>query len=252
VPAELEQLPLEREDRGDARRFAKTLRAWIEGPYGRLLNQQSRVTLRSPFVVFDVKGIENAGRLADVVISIVSAYVWNMIARPRGNALAWVIYDECWKFLQNPTAASLVSELFRTARKLRCGAISITQKLEDFLSSPACEAILANAPVTFLLKHRDKHDLVAQRVGLNEREQDLFRGLLTEKGRFAEFLYKSDRGSAVVRNAPSPMDYWVNTTEPRDRDLEAQLLAECAGDRLAALRRLMTEYPHGAIAGRNA
>jgi hypothetical protein len=249
VVAELEQLTLERTDRANARAFAKTLRAWIDGPHGRLLNQQSRVSLRSNFVVFDVKGIENAGRLAEVLISVVSAYVWNMIARPRAE-LAWVVYDECWKFLQNRTAAALVSELYRTARKLRAGAISITQKLEDFFASPACEAILSNAPATFLLKHKDQHQLVAERVGLNEREFELFKSLSVEKGRYSEFFYKSDRGSAVVRNAPPPMDYWLNTTEARDRDLEARIVAECDGDRLAALRRLATEYPHGAIAGR--
>jgi type IV secretory pathway VirB4 component len=251
VIAELEQLPLERDDRANARGYAKTLRAWIDGPHGRLLNQPSRVNPRSQLVVFDVKGIESAGRLADVMISIVSAYVWNMISRPRSE-LGWVIYDECWKLLQNPVAAALVAELYRTARKLRAGAISITQRLDDFLASPASGAILANAPATFLLKHKDSHELVAARVSLNERELELFKGLATEKGQYSEFFYKSDRGSAVVRNAPCPFDYWVNTTEARDRDLEDQVLEQCHGNRLAALRRLATEYPNGAIAGRKA
>lgn len=251
VVAELEQLPLERADRVDARAFAKTLRAWIDGPHGRLLNQQSRVSVRSNLVVFDVKGIESAGRLADVMISVVSAYVWNMISRPRSE-LGWVVYDECWKLLQNPIAAALVAELYRTARKLRAGCIAITQRMPDFLASPASEAILSMAPVTFLLRHKDNHDLVAQKVALNERELELFKSLGGEKGRYSEFFYKSDRGSAVVRNAPSPFDYWVNTTEARDRDLEAEILAECHGDRLAALRRLSVEYPNGSIAGRKA
>jgi conjugal transfer ATP-binding protein TraC len=250
VIADLEHLTLEREEKADARAFAKTLRAWVEGPYGRLLNQQSRVSIKSDFVVFDVKGIESIGRLASVLISIVSAYVWNMISRPR-SGLGWIVYDECWKLLQNPTAAALISELYRTARKLRAGVISVTQKLEDFLSSPASEAILSNSTTTFLLRHKDGHDPVAERVGLNERECALFKSLTTEKGRFAEFFYKSENGSAVLRNAPSPFDYWVNTTDPRDRDLEARILSDVGGDRLAALRRLTREYPNGAAARRS-
>lgn len=249
VVAELEQLSLEREDKASARAFAKTLRAWIDGPYGKLLNQQSRVNIKSDFVVFDVKGIESVGRLASVFISIVSAYVWNMIGRSR-QGLGWLVYDECWKLLQNPTAAALVGELYRTARKLRAGVISITQKLEDFLSSPASEAILSNSTSTFLLRHKDGHDAVAARVQLNERELELFKSLTTEKGRFAEFFYKSETGSAVLRNAPSPFDYWVNTTDGSDRALEAKTLADVGGDRIAALRLLARNYPNGAAARR--
>ena len=71
-----------------------------------------------------MKGIENVGRLAPAVLMIVSAYVWNMIARPR-KTLAWVVYDECWKLLMNDTAAALQAELYRTARKLRAGVVSV-------------------------------------------------------------------------------------------------------------------------------
>jgi type IV secretory pathway VirB4 component len=250
VAEELRTMKVDRDDKEDSAVFAKTLRSWIEGPYGRLLNQQSKVSIRSDFVVFDVKGIENVGRLASVLIAIVSAYVWNQIAKPR-SALAWIVYDECWKLLQNPKAADLISELYRTARKLNTGVLSVTQRLQDFLASPASEAILANSSSTFLLKHKDGHHAVAERVGLNDRELELFKTLVTQKGSFAEFFYKTENGSAVLRNSPSPMDYWVNTTDPRDRDLEARVLADCGGDRLAALRRLARDYPNGASSRRS-
>lgn len=249
VMANLERLDVQKDDRAQAAGFAKTIRAWIEGPYGRLLNQQSRVNIRSQFVVFDVKGLEGVGRLASVMISIVSAYVWNMISRPRAG-LGWIVYDECWKLLQTPTAAALISELYRTARKLRAGVVSVSQRLEDFLASPAAQAILSNSTTTFLLKHKDGHDAVAEKVDLNSRELELFRSLTTEKGRYAEFFYKTENGSAVLRNAPSAWDYWVNTTDPRDRDLEARILSDVGGDRLAALRKLTRDYPHGATSKR--
>lgn len=237
------------EDIAAAKRFAKTLRASLDSPFGQLVNQQTRVNIRSSFVVFDLKGLEAIGdELASVMLLIVSGYVWSMIARPR-DTLAWVVYDECWKLLQHPTAAELQSELYRTARKLRAGVVSITQKLDDFLAAPAARAILSNTSNTFLLRHKDGHAKVAELLGLNEREQQLFRSLKSEKGHYSEFLWKGDTGAAVARYAPTPFEYWVNTTDPVDRELEARVLQELAGDRLAAIRRLAAEYPHGAAAG---
>lgn len=230
------------------RRLAKTLRASLDSRFGKLINQQTRVTIRSRFVVFDLKGLEALGDLASVMLLIVSSYVWNMIARPR-DTLAWVIYDECWSLQRHPTAADLQSELYRTSRKLKAGVISITQKLDDFLASPAAQAVLSNTSTTFLLRHKDGHSKVADLLGLNEREQQLFRSLKSLKGHYSEFLWKGDTGAAVARYAPTPFEYWINTTDPGDREIEARVLQELAGDRLAAIRRLASEYPNGAAGG---
>lgn len=246
---ELEVYRGDKEDVTSARRFAKTLRAVIDGPFGKLINQQSRVSIRSPFVVFDLKGLENLGDIASVILLIVSAFVWNMIARPR-QELAWIVYDECWKLLLNQIAAALQSELYRTARKLKAGVISVTQKLEDFLAAPASKAILSNTTSTFLLKHKDGHQAVADLLSMNEREQEIFKGLTAEKGHYSEFFLKQENGSVVGRYAPSPFEYWLNTTDAKDRELEEQVLLQVRGNRLAALRRLAAEYPHGAAGAR--
>lgn len=248
VVAELEVMAVERPERESARGFAKTLKAWLDGPYGKLINQQSKVNVRSNFVVFDLKGLESIGDLASVILLIVSAYVWNMISRPRSE-LAWVVYDECWKLLMNDTAAALQSELYRTARKLKTGVVSITQKLEDFLAAPSAKAVLSNTTTTFLLKHKDGHEKVAEMLSMNERELELFRGLKSEKGFYSEFFLKQENGSAVCRYAPSPFEYWVNSTDPKDRELEAKVLRQVGGDRLSALQQLARTHPNGASAG---
>jgi type IV secretory pathway VirB4 component len=249
---ELQALTGDRDDTTTARAYAKTLQAWVSGPYGKLLNTPSRITPRTPFTVFDMKGLEDLGRLAPVIMMILTGYVWNMIARPR-HGLAWVIYDECWKLLSDPTAARLQEELYRTARKLNCGVVSVTQRLEDFLSSPGAKAVLANAENTFLLRHTKDHDTVAKMTDLNPREYALFKSLETRKGYYSEVLFKPAEGSvdnaAVLRYYAGPLDYWFNTTDPVDRELEREVLQSVGGDRASALRRLATDYPNGATAG---
>jgi conjugal transfer ATP-binding protein TraC len=207
------------------------------------------VSLKSNLVVFDLKGLEDLPpAISAVMLQTVSSFVWNMVWRPRSE-MAWVIYDECWAFLRHRVAAELQEMLYRTARKMNVGVMSVTQRLEDFLAVPTAQAILANTSTLFLLKAVSNHDAVAQALSLNERETHLFKSLTSVKGKFSEMLVRRENGSAVCRLYPSPYEYWVNTTDPRDRALEREELARNRGDRLLALRELATKYPRGAAGG---
>ena len=237
------------DDQEAARRYAKTLRAFLAGPAGKLLNQQTKVRLGSDFIIFDLKGMENLGDVATAMLYVVNAFVWNMIGKKDRSELAWVIYDETWKLMQHPTAAKLQEELYRTARKLRAGVVSVTQKLEDFLASPAAKAVLSNTIRTFLLRHKDGHRQVADLLGLNDIEFDLFKSLDTRKGFYSEVFLKTDERGAVLRYSAGPWDYWINTTDGMDKALEREVLPRFNGDRLAALRHLVATYPNGAAAG---
>jgi conjugal transfer ATP-binding protein TraC len=237
------------EDRAQAKRMAKVLRATLAGPIGKLINQPSRVSTKSNFVVFDMKGLEALGDLASVMLLVVSSFIWNMIGKKR-DRLAWLVYDECWAMMKYPAAAAVQSELYRTARKLNVGVISVTQKLDDFLATPSAKAILSNSTTSFLLKHKeDDVPRVAEVLGLNQREASLLADLRREKGRFSEVFVKQEAGSAVLRYSPSPWEYWLNTTDPGDRALEQQALAAASGDRLKALKQLVESHPHGAAGG---
>lgn len=247
--ASLEQFDGDDEDRMQARRMAKVLKSTLAGPIGKLINQPSRVSVTSSFVVFDMKGLEALGELASVMLLVVSSFIWNMIGRKR-DRLAWLVYDECWAMMKYPAAAEVQSELYRTARKLNVGVISVTQKLDDFLATPSAKAILSNSTTSFLLKHKeDDVPRVAETLGLNSREAELLGDLKREKGKYSEVFVKQEAGSAVLRYSPSPWEYWLNTTDPGDRALEEQALKTAGGDRLKALRALVESHPNGAAGG---
>lgn len=247
--ASLEAFAGDDDDRTTARRMAKVLKSTLAGPIGKLINQPSRVTTKSNFVVFDMKGLEALGELASVMLLVVSSFIWNMIGKKR-DRLAWLVYDECWAMMRYPTAAEVQSELYRTARKLNVGVISVTQKLDDFLATPSAKAILSNSTTSFLLKHKeDDVPRVAETLGLNSRESALLGDLKREKGKYSEVFVKQESGSAVLRYSPSPWEYWLNTTDPGDRALEEQALKAAGGDRLKALRSLVVSHPNGAAGG---
>ncbi|WP_163778723.1 TraG/VirB4 family ATPase [Myxococcus vastator] len=240
------------EDTALAKHLAKTLRHVLSSSRAKLFNAPSRVNIRSNFIVFDMKGLEALGEFSTIMLLIVSSFIWSMLGRRRtGDGwLAWVLYDECWKLLQERIAAKMVAELFATIRKLKGGVGAITQNLDQALSVPEAASIFANAPTTFLLKHVTNHEKVSNFFQLNSREQELFRGLTTVKGSYSEIFTKWTEGgvakSTVLRYAPSACDYWLMTTDPKDRELEADVLALHRGNRLAAFKDLVARYPNGA------
>jgi conjugal transfer ATP-binding protein TraC len=249
----LNELDADADDQAEARRIAKVLRAALAGPIGKLINNpaaKGAAAKRNRFTVFDLKGLDVLGDLAPVMLLVVSAHIWNMVGRKR-DRLAWLVYDECWALMRYPTAAEVQAELYRTARKLDVGVISVTQKLADFMAVPGAQAIVSNSNLNLLLRHNsDDIPAVAKVLDLNPRETDLVRHLKNEKGHYAEFFVRqTDAGSAVLRYSPSPWEYWCNTTDARDRQLEQQALAACGGDRLRALQQLVSTYPNGAAGG---
>jgi len=47
-----------------------------------------------------------------------------------------VLLDECWALLESPILASVVVQLFRTARKRNASVWGISQTPEDFVGTP--------------------------------------------------------------------------------------------------------------------
>jgi conjugal transfer ATP-binding protein TraC len=226
-----------------ARSIAKRLGVWCEGAYARILNQKDSIEPKAKLVAFDLKGLE--GQLQAVVLAILAGITWNRIQKNDGQKL--IIFDEVWTLLSEPSTARFIEELYRTARKYNCGILSVSQSLNDFVSSPASAAILTNSIVRYILRITDGFDLIQEKFGLNDREMFLIRRLRREKGKFSElFLCFGDR-RAVIRVEPSPEEYWVCTTHGEDRRLSQKV--EAAHPDWSAkelLEHLAKEHPYGA------
>lgn len=243
------RLPGDAEDQAAAKRMGKILVATLSGPIGKLINRPSVASRTHRFTVFDLFGLEALGDLAPVVLLVVTAHIWNMVGRQR-DGIAWLVLDEIWAMLRHALAANIIAELYSTARKLDIGIFGITQRVGSLLACPSAGAMTANSENVFLLKHKDNEVApVAEFLKLNPRQTALLAGLKTLKGQYSELFLRQETESSVLRYAASPWEYWVNTTDPRDRELEHAALATCGGDRLAALHQLVQSHPHGASGG---
>src|SRR5262249_49171206 len=198
------------EDVAIARRLARDLRVWVEGPAARLINRPSTLALTTELAAFDLKGLETQPELQAVVMLILSGIIWNLVMKDRTTRKI-VVFDEVWRLLESPSSARLVAELYRTSRKYRASILTISQAAEDS-TSPAIAAAPTNTSATvYLLRPRRGHEVVARQFHLNEREVEVFRGLEMRRGEFTEALVLHDEHHFLARVVLSPLEYWIAT-----------------------------------------
>jgi len=202
-----------------ARNLWRQLRLWASGPAARLLNQSTGIRLTTGLAAFDLKGLDSDPHLKSVVMLILSGIIWNLVARDRRERKV-VVFDECWKHLQTPAAAQLIAELYRTSRKYACSILTISQSVDDFVSSPIAPALTQNSHTVHLLRHQLGHDLVARTFRLNPREAHLFGSLEMRRGEYSEALVLHGDHHFLARIVLSPLEYWIATTHQPDLKLE--------------------------------
>ncbi|MGZ6311245.1 MAG: VirB4 family type IV secretion system protein, partial [Bdellovibrionota bacterium] len=229
------------------RRYGRILTPWCGNtPYGRFVDRPTTIEFQKSVVAFDLKGLESYPDLQAVCLFIITDFIWREVQRDR-KSKKFLVFDECWKLLENDAGASFIAEVFRTFRKYYAGAIAISQNMDDFAKSKVAGAILSNSSVKWCLTQRGADQARLKEVlQLNDQEMALIASLHQERGVYSEaFLMAQDR-RAVVAIESTPLEYWIATTDPRDLSLiDERMRATSGASALDVLTALSNEYPRG-------
>jgi type IV secretory pathway VirB4 component len=136
-----------------------------------------------------------------------------------------IVVDEGWRFFNDEIGSRLIESLYRTARKSNGMILSISQSPLDFLGTKAANAIISNTYVKYVLKLTKGHELLPQ-FGLNSREIEAIRSLQSIPRRFSDLFVKFNTASSILRIEPSPLDYWICTTDADDAVTEERMKAK--------------------------
>ncbi|MBI4060989.1 MAG: ATP-binding protein [Elusimicrobia bacterium] len=208
-----EELALLAVEQPAAKMFADALEMWTAGMYGRLFNRPGTFDIDKRLVVFDLQSLEDHPELQSVYFFVIRSIIWKKL-QDRGLKKIIAI-DEGWKFFNDDVGASLIENLYRTARKFNGAVFSISQSPTDFLETRAAKAIIANSYVKIILKLAKGHELLPQ-FDLNANEIEAVRQLQSKPGVFSDVFLKFGGHSLIARIEPSPLDYWVCTTNAQD------------------------------------
>lgn len=235
--------------------FGKMLYPWTgDRAYGRLLDRTNELDLNSDFVVFDLKGLSSYPDLQAVMILIITDFIVGKVesALPGYFGRKKRIYmDECWELLKGP-AANAMEYWVRTLRKALGGITFITQGLDEILAHPIGPAILGNTPTKVILLQRGDLDPVRRVMKLNDQEMALISSLRQQKGLYSEAYMIANEDRAVIQIFPTPLEYWLATSDRDDNSVYEKYREEHPDKRISdVIFDLATKYPRGVAMSRN-
>jgi len=204
------------------------LKKYTEGTFAGLLNSPTTVEMTNQLVVFSVRDLED--ELRPMSIYTIVNYIWNVVRSERKKRI--LVIDEAWWLMLAEDSAKFIFSLVKRARKYYLGVTTITQDVNDFLTSPYGQAIVTNSALQLLLKQSPASiDLVARTFLLTQSEKYL----LLESG-VGEGIFFAGSKHAAIQVVASYTEDQIVTTNP-----EQLLKIEAAKKEFAEANNLMPE-----------
>jgi type IV secretory pathway VirB4 component len=187
--------------------LALRLKRFTEGTFAGLLNNPTNVEMNNQLVCFSVRDLED--ELRPIAIYTIINYIWNIVRSETKKRI--LVIDEAWWMMQHEDSAKFIFALVKRCRKYYLGVTTITQDVNDFLSSPYGQAIVNNSAMQILLKQSPAAiDLVQKTFMLTEGEKYL----LLECG-LGEGIFFAGNKHVAMKVVASYSEDQLITSDPR-------------------------------------
>nr|BFD65278.1 type IV secretion system protein TraC [Bdellovibrio sp. HAGR004] len=208
------------------KRIGKMLFPWTgKTPYGKLLDGAGKIEADRPIVAFDLKGLSQYPDLQSVMILILTNFILEQVEAER-TIPKRVLLDEAWDLLKSPAASSFMEYAARTFRKTGSGITFITQGVEEIIASGMGPAILNNTATKLVMLQKGDTAVLRDALKLNSQELRLIQSLEQRKGQFSEGFLMEGESRQVIRIEPSPLEYWISTSDARDNQFLESLKSD--------------------------
>ncbi len=194
---------------GTGPQLAQRLRKYTTGTFAGIFSQQSNININNQMVVFNIRDLED--ELRPVAMYIVLSHIWNVVRADQRKRL--LIVDEAWQLMKYDDSANFLFSLAKRARKYYLGLTTITQDVEDFMSSKMGRAIVANSSLQLLLK---------QSAAAVDVLSDVFKLTEEEKKRLSTFpvgqgLFFAGQNHVHISVIASETEEGLITTNPASK-----------------------------------
>jgi type IV secretory pathway VirB4 component len=187
--------------------LSQRLKKFTEGTFAGLLNNFTNVEMNNQFVCFSVRDLED--ELRPVAIYTIVNYIWNVVRSELKRRI--LVIDEAWWMMQHEDSAKFIFALVKRCRKYYLGVTTITQDVNDFLTSQYGRAIVTNSSLQILLKQSPAAiDLIQKTFILTDGEKYLL--LESAPG---EGIFFAGNKHVAIRVVASYAEDQVITSDPR-------------------------------------
>ncbi|MBI2459675.1 MAG: ATP-binding protein [Parcubacteria group bacterium] len=187
--------------------LALRLRKYTQGTFAGLFNSPTNVKMDNQLVCFSVRDLED--ELRPIAIYTIVNYIWNVVRSELKKRI--LVIDEAWWLMQHEDSAKFIYALVKRCRKYYLGVTTITQDVNDFLTSPYGQAIVNNSALQLLLKQSPAAiELVQKTFVLTQGEKYL----LLECG-VGEGIFFAGNKHVAIKVVASYTEDQLITSDPR-------------------------------------
>jgi type IV secretory pathway VirB4 component len=180
---------------------------FTEGTFSGLLNSPTNIDMKNKLVIFSVRDLED--ELRPMAVYTIVNYIWNTVRSERKKRI--LVIDEAWWLMQHEDSAKFIFALVKRCRKYYLGVTTITQDVNDFLTSPYGQAIVTNSAIQILLKQSSASiDLIQKTFMLTQGEKML----LLESG-VGEGIFFAGKRHAAIKVVASYTEDQLITSDPK-------------------------------------
>lgn len=209
--------------------MALRIKKYTEGTFSGLFNSPTNIQVDNQLVVFSIRDLED--ELRPIGMYVVINYIWNIIRSEMKKRM--LVVDEAWIMMRHEDSAKFMFALVKRCRKYYMGVTTITQDVNDFLTSPFGSAIVTNSSIQLLLKQSPAAiNLIQKTFMLTEGEKYL----LLESA-IGEGIFFAGAKHAAIKIQASYAEHQIITSDPRQlleieeakKEFEEAMLAEAEG-----------------------
>lgn len=202
-----------------------------QGAFGGLVDGYTNIDAEKLFIVFDTREV-NDPRLERMAVFILAEFIRRKAAEYKERRIRFAaIIDEAATLMRFKAGARLLDDLSRRARHYGMMLVTITQQLKDFFrQAELADSVVKNSHMKILLR-QDPSDLrlLKDTLRLTDAEVVAIENFTKdeEKRRDSQCLLIVGAVHGTIRLVPSPMDYWICTSEPiKDIPARAEMIKQ--------------------------
>lgn len=192
----------------EAKDLAFRLEKYVKGGFSGLFNHQTNYDVKNQLTVFSLRQLEDV--LRPIAMHVILDFIWTRVRAKMKKRL--LIVDEAWYMMKYPDSAAFLQGIAKRCRKYYLGLTTLTQDIEDFLSSDYGKAILSSSSIQILLKQGSSEvEALAKTLNLSEGEKQY---LLTAQ--VGEGLLFAGQNHVTAQFVASQFEYDLVTSKPQD------------------------------------
>lgn len=202
--------------------LADRIEKFVKGSLIGIFNQHSTINIKNPFTVFSIRDLSD--ELRPIAMYIILDFIWTRVKRDLKKRI--LIVDEAWYMMKYPDSANFLNSIAKRARKYYLGLSTISQDVEDFLSTELGKTIIQNSSLQILLKQSTAAiEHLAQVFFLSEGEKHLL--LSADVG---EGLFFAGQAHVAMRVIASEDEHQLATTSPKEKMAENEAKKEAVNN----------------------